>query len=196
MIEPAFAHPPSAVTERARPRGQLAVVGGENAAFTRGHRLRVLEAEGRADTETTDALSVPFRTMGVGGVFDDRDFLFACDLSNAVHVGRQAAKVNNQCGARAIGNGGGDLLRVDVVSVAIDINKYRDSPDSRNRGRGGDEAMRGDDDFVALPDARGGQGQLESQRTGGRGDAVLAIMHPGEEGFEPGDHFAVATPFP
>src|SRR5689334_25145940 len=100
MLIPGAALPPALVCDGARFCGEIFVVSDQNAAFSGGHVLRLLKAEGPKTAERTDGPILPACAVSVRGIFNNNQVVLARYCKDGIHVGRMAAKMHGNDGAR------------------------------------------------------------------------------------------------
>ena len=149
--------------------GFFGVVQHQAAAFGRRDVLVRLEAERHQVTQGTDLLAVPFRTQGLGRVFDDAQVVFLGDGVQAVHVHRQAGQVNRDDRLGARGDGRLDLVQVDIAGHRVDIGEHRGRADFDDHVGGGDPGDWRGDHFVARADTGDAQGDFHGAGAGVEG---------------------------
>src|SRR5436305_4815805 len=92
-IEPFARHAP-AVVHRSRLHFELIVVGDDHAAFAGCDQLAGLETEGTGGAKRADSLAAPLAGMSMRRIFNERNFVSAAVLLQAVEVGRMSAHVH------------------------------------------------------------------------------------------------------
>ena len=87
-------------------------------------------------------------TVGLGRVLHHQQVVSLCDGIDGVHLGRLAHQVYRHDGPGQGGDGGFDLVGVDVEGFPLDIDKYRGESGMHNRIAGCHEGERRDNDLV------------------------------------------------
>ena len=176
--------------------------------------LARIEAEGRGPAHRSRlapaALSpgVILGAVGLAGVFDDDQAVFACELQDRIHVGHLSVEMHRDHGrhgptgalARHPARGSltpalafqvcAQLLGIHGVGGRVDIDELRPRADLGDGLRRRDEGVGDGDDRLAGPDAR--SVQREPQRIGAacHADAVPHVAERGEIPLEVVDHRA------
>ena len=159
--------------------------------------FRSLEAEAAKRAQRADLAIAPFRQMRLAGVLEHRQFVLAADLEDGVEIRGRAADVHRQDAARALGDGGFDLARVNLRSFRIRVNEHRHCVLQQHRVDRGHERVRRHDHFVAGADAESIQRNDQGARTVGGGQAVLRSQRRGPGFFELARVVAIqAVPLP
>ena len=110
----------------------------------------------------------------MGGVFNEHDVVFPCDLADRPHIQGGSCEVNrnNQPGSRS------DLLldcfRCDHQSVTVDIDKNGSRPEQENGIRERNPCHGWRDDFVAGPDIECAEQGVHDRCFGGHADRFAA----------------------
>jgi hypothetical protein len=94
-------------------------------------------------------------------ILDQHEAVPSLQLEDRIEVDRMAGEVHDDDGPGARGDRCGELHRIDVEGLGIDVGQDRRGADMhRGIGRGGEGDGRGDD-LVARADAVGDQGEME-----------------------------------
>jgi len=87
-------------------------------------------------TNRTGALSLPFRTMGVGAVLNHDQIEFLGNFHNSIHICHLGAQVYRDDCSGLFSDGLPDRLRVNTIISRIHIRNHRDrSRRDRRRSR-------------------------------------------------------------
>ncbi len=161
------------------PGSDLIRMGGEHAALS-GSQVFVGEEGEAADiTPGAEGFALQCRTRTMRCIFDDVQVVLPGNLEDGRHVAGIAGVVHDDDGFGARGDVSADGLRGDgeVVGAgdvgedhvgAGDVGEDHAGAGVQDGVGGGDEAQRGDDDFISRPDAESNASQV--QRFGGVGD--------------------------
>lgn len=153
--------------------GQGIVIGGHHAGVSRATEiLGGEEAEAIDESHGSGGTALELGADGLGGILDDGDSMASGDLEDGVHARALAEKVDRQDGPGARGDGGLELLdiEIEIVGANIDIDGPGAEP---GNGAGRREEGKGDgNDLIALADAEGHEGQEQGIGAGGAADGV------------------------
>ena len=133
--------------------GEVGVVGDEGAAFAKGSEVFAgVKAEAGDFAEGADGTAFVFGAMGLGGIFDEGEFVMAADFADGIEVEGLAIEVHGHDGFGARGDGFFDEFGVEVEGGVVDIDVNGPGADVGNGPTGGDKGEGGADDFVADAD--------------------------------------------
>ncbi len=124
------------------------------------------------------------RAVRMRGVFDHDQFMFFGNGHDGVHVRNLAGEVNGNDRPRAWSDRSFDCFWIKVESIQIDIRKNGNGIGFDDGGRGRNECVRRDDDFVVRLDARREQADAQGNGAIRDGDGVFAIVHRRKTIFE------------
>lgn len=174
-------------TELGEEFGQGGVVGGDHAGVAvSAEILARIEAETTDGADGAAAAAFVFRANGLGGVFDNHGAVTAGDVEEGVHVGGAAEEVDGLDGpdVAVAGEGGFDLVGVEVEGVGIDVDKDWLNAEAGERAGGGEEAVGSGDDLVAGAEFEGHPGEQEGVRARSAADGVAGLGIAGDGAFE------------
>ena len=172
------AEQPQAVGQIVGLRGQHAAVAGP------AEVLRRIEAEAADGADGAHAAAVDLRADRLGGVFHDRDAPRPGDLGQGHGVDRLAEQVDGDDGLRGRRDQRGNVLRVDIERLRIDVGKDRPRAQPRDRAGRGEKREAGQDHLVARGNVQGHQGQQQGVAARGAADGVLCLAVAGHLLFE------------
>ncbi len=158
------------------PIGQLIVIGGDHATFTRGEILVGIETEtGQRTGGAADHSALVTRTGSMRGIFDDDQTVLLGNRFDAIHIARQAAKVHGDDGLRARRDDFLNVGRIDIERDRIDVGKHGPGADMHDHIGGGRKRQRRRDHFVARADVIDEQCQMQRRRARIDGQRVLVV---------------------
>ena len=163
----------SDVVERVAPVQEFIAVAGDGAAFSGGDMLGVLETETGQVAEYATLAALVFSKPGLAGILDNGEFVFAGDRVDRVHVARHAVDMHRQDGAGSFGDPAFDRRRVHGERGRFGVGEHRQGFVDQDRVIGGDECVRGDDDFVAGIHVHDVQADQQGGRTARGGQAAF-----------------------
>jgi hypothetical protein len=102
---------------------------------------------------------------------------YRCDTLDITTL---AVEVNGNDGPRAWADGSVEGFQVDRAGLGFDVAEDRCCARTLDRGNRGDARVRLGDDFVARPDVKRTQGELDRIRTGTHADCMLGATGSGE----------------
>jgi hypothetical protein len=130
------------------------VVRHQRAAFAaRAEVFARIKTEAGNFAERADGFALVFRAVRLGGVLDQRQFVFAANRQDRIEVERMAVKMHRHDGLGARRDGAFDQLRVEIEGGVVNVHKDRLRADVGNRPARGDEREGRGDDFIAGADA-------------------------------------------
>jgi hypothetical protein len=128
--------------------------------------------------------AVPARALGLGRIFDERDFRVRDECLEALHRRNLAVQVHRHQCPRVGADPRGDALRIDEQRVRSRVSEHHRRARAAHCESAGDERVGWNHDLVAGPDPD--RAQREFQRVGAvrHADAVCHLAEPGEVGLE------------
>src|SRR5579859_2832219 len=152
------------------------VVGDDHAAFTGGHELAGLKAEGCGGAKGAYFAAAPFAAVSMGRVFDQSDPVALGDFLQAVKICGMSAHVDGDDGLGPRSDSGFGQRRIEIVALRIDINKHGKRIGEEHGASGGDEGEVRNDDLVTVIDSERSHGDFERGGAVGDGEAVLGAV--------------------
>ena len=142
-----------------------------------------IEGEAPHVAEGAHRLALPVVAVALGAVLHHLEAVAAGDLHDAGHVAGLTEQVHRQDGLGAGGDGGLDLLRVDVV-VSVRLHEHRGCPVHGDAHDAGDVGVGADDDLVAPADAQQTEADPQRVQPAGKAHAVFGADVFGPLGFK------------
>src|SRR5579862_77654 len=102
------------------------------------------------------------RARRTGRILDESDVL-RNHGGKRFHVGAQTKQVHGDDGASASAEPAGDILRIDVVSTAVNVGEHRRRPAVEHDVRSRHPGKGGYDDLIAWSDAECGENEVQSR---------------------------------
>ncbi len=175
---------PPAVDQRLASLFQLGIIDQYHSALAGGHRLTALKAEASERAVGPDSAPAPLCTGNVRAILDDRNRMRARDFHERVEIGERRSVVHrDDCfGASSDEPLHGDRIDacVDGADVCEDWARHAGDRSVRSCG----ECDRGDDYFIAGPDAECFERDLECAGARAGGDRESRAVITGECGGE------------
>jgi len=159
-------------------------VGQNSSPFAGGDLLIGVEAKDGEVPEGADAALLKFGADGFAGIFEDDETMTRGESAESGHVGGDAEGVDDEDGSCARGDQGLDGRGGQIECDGVYVRKNRLGMDMEYSVSDSDESERGDDDFVAIADAEGKQGDMKACGAAADGDGVGGAVEIGERGFE------------
>ena len=123
--------------------------------------------------------------MGLGRVLEQKQAVTLGERAQWIHRAGLAVKVDGQHGHRGRADGRLDRVVFDQAGSVVDVDVDGDRPGMTHGEGGGDERMRGDDNFVVRSNARRLQHDGERRRPRPDADAVVGSAVGRELRLEP-----------
>ena len=180
-------------SRRARARlSKAGVVGQQRAAFAAGAEVFAgIKTEAGNFAERADDFALVFCAVRLGGVFDERQLVFAANRQDRIEVERMAVEMHRHDGLGARRDGAFDQLGVEIEDGVVNIHKDRFRADVGNRPARGDEREGRGDDLVARADAEQQHGHVQRRgaavesgtvfRADEFGEVLFKLRHVGAE---------------
>ncbi len=130
----------SQAAELADAQGEFFVVGDIDAAVAGGEVLGIFEAEAPDVADGADKPAFVLTEHALGAILDDAEVVFAGQVHDGVHVRAQAVKGDRHDRLGARGDFAGDIRRVHLEGIGIDVGENRDGilkEDGRSTGNDG-----------------------------------------------------------
>ena len=184
VVEPACGRLTTLIAQTAQTIGMSAVVSQHCAAFAGGELLVGIEAKYCHIAKAAGAVVVEFGADGLTGVFNEDKAVTAGEITERVHIGRNAKGVDNQNGAGARRDGAGHGGGIEVEGDGVNLGKDGRGANLENCVGHGHKCKGGHDYLVAFADAEREQSEME---TGGAGADGYGIGHgviSGQGGFK------------
>ena len=137
--------------------------------------LGLLEAETTQVPERSALAAFVFGEPRLARIFNEGEFVLAGDGVDRVHVARKAVDVDRQDGPGAVGDPAFDGSRIHRECGRVGVGKHRQGFVDQDGVIGGDECVRGDDDFVAGVHVHDVQADQQSGRTARGGQAAFGV---------------------
>ena len=148
--------------------GNIGRVGQEHPALARRDGLGRVEAECAGGSHSAGGSAVAAARYGVGRILDDRQVSAAGEFHDGVHLGHHAAEMNDHDRPGLRPQLRLDRLRGDVESDRVYVGQPRPGVQVADRFAARRERVRGHHNFVAGPDPKCLENQV--QCSGGRVD--------------------------
>ncbi len=162
---------------------QLLVIGRDHSALAPGGKGLVLAETATGHVPQRAGLPAAVgAAQRFGVVLDHPQVIFPGQSPDRVHVADIPIQVDRHEGLRAGGHELLGRLHAQAMVLQVDIGKPRNRPRLDDGKTGGDKRVAGHDHFVARPDAKRGQPDVERRRAGGGADGVAASL-PSGKGF-------------
>src|SRR5947209_11989193 len=147
-VEPLAGHA-AAVVNGASLALEGIVIREDDAALTGRDQLAGLEAERCRGSEAADLASLPFASMSVSRIFDQRDTVAVGDIPETIEVRGMPTHVyrDNCPGARR--DCGFGQFRIETVTASVNVHKHRQCVREEHGAGSGDESEVRDDDLIA-----------------------------------------------
>jgi len=184
VIEPVGIGISALIAKAAEAGGVDGIVGQDGSAFACGDLLVGIEAKDGKVAEGSGWTGVELCADGFASVLKDEQGVAAGDGLECVHVGGDAEGMDDEDGAGSGGDGSLDGTRREVERDGVDVGEDWRCAHLENRVGYSDEGKGWDDDFVALADAEGEQGQMQARGAGAYGNGVGDGVKLGECGFK------------
>jgi len=169
------------ITQHPEAIAQGRIVGDHRPGFAPGAQVFAgIKAEAGHHAERADDLAAVLRPVRLGGVFHQREIVFAANRQNRVHVERVAVEMDRHDRFGARRDGALDQLRVQVERCVIGIHKDRPGAHVGNGPARRDERAGGGDDLIPGTDIEQPHRYMQRRRAAVEGDAVLRPAEPGE----------------
>jgi Glycosyl transferase family 2 len=179
------------ITRRPGKLIDASIVRDQSAAFAVGAEiLGRIEAEGSGIGQPANAPAAITRAMSLAGVFDHGNTARARDGEDRIEIGRAAVQVDGKNDLRTRADVGFQKLGIEIGSGRVNVHEDRPGAAIGDGGGGGDERVRGGDDFVARLHAGGKKGEMQGTGAGVQSDTVLRLAEGCKFLFEPLDFFA------
>ena len=179
----------------AQSRGGVAAVGDQHSALAGRQLLVGVEAEGGEVAARPDPPAVRVdRPERLAGVLEDPEAVLRRGSLELGHRRRRAEDVDREDPDRALADGGGRGIRIDVERLGLDVAEGGPDPLVEEAVGGGDEAQRAGQDLVALAPAERPDPEVKGGRPARDRDRVPDPEPLGEPALEALDHRAQREP--
>src|SRR5262249_5302613 len=136
------------VTQHAQPLCQGLIIRNDHAAFTGRHDLAGMQTEYGDRRKPTNHESAEPAAERAGGILNDDEPMSVGKLENSIDLARKSNLVHRENSACARANLSPHIVRIDVVSVRINVGKYGFGAAMRDHVDGSNESERRYDHFI------------------------------------------------
>ena len=155
---------------------QVRVVCDHHAAVTQGAQvLAGEEAEASQVAYVARFASAILRSNGLSGVLHHLQVVLLGQGQDGIHPGALAEQMDRHDDLGARRDLLADEIRVDVVSLGIDVHEDGDTSQPGDHSRRGEEGVGSGDHLIAVADPAGSQGEEQSVRTRGNPHGIFCF---------------------